>query len=89
MLGTMDLDIEKIWEKNQNEAMVELDIENEESEALARRTLVGKVTTEKKLNQGVVKSILVKGWGDPPGLKVAGMGRNMFLFTFKDRKEAR
>lgn len=36
-----------------------------------------------------MKSILVKGWGDPPGLKVAGMGRNMFLFTFKDRKEAR
>lgn len=89
MLGTMDLDIEKIWEKNKNEATVELDIENEESEALARRTLVGKVLTEKKLNQGVVKSILVKGWGDPPGLKVADMGRNMFLFTFKDRKEAR
>lgn len=44
----MDLDIEKIWEKNQNEATVELDIENEESEALARRTLVGKVMTEKK-----------------------------------------
>lgn len=85
----MESEIEKIWERNKGEAMVELDVENEESEALARRTLVGKVLTKKKLNRNAVKSILVKGWGDPPGLKVADIGTNLFLFTFQDGREAK
>lgn len=45
MLGIMESEIERIWERNTEEAMVELDVENEESEALARRTLIGKVLT--------------------------------------------
>lgn len=57
------------------------ELEEEEDSAetmeLARRTLVGKILTNKPLNKGVVKSILLKVWGDPLGLKITGMGPNV------------
>lgn len=80
--GTMGSELDKIWEQNQGEVVVELEIENEENEDSAKRTLVGKVLTEKLLNRSVVKSILVRGWGDPAGLNVMDVGTNLYLFTF-------
>lgn len=61
------------------------ELEEEEDSAetmeLARRTLVGKILTNKPLNKGVVKSILLKVWGDPLGLKITGMGPNVRIYV--------
>lgn len=54
---------------------------------LAKRSLVGKVLTNKMLNRGAVKAILLKAWGEPDGVQVTDMGTNLFLFTFPTVKD--
>lgn len=52
------------------ELTVVLDEEGVEENAIAKRTLVGKVLTDKLLNRGAVKAILANGWEDFKELKI-------------------
>lgn len=56
--------------KDTEELTVVLDEEGVEENAIAKRTLVGKVLTDKLLNRGAVKAILANGWEDFKELKI-------------------
>lgn len=68
--------------------VVEIEEYCPEGVEFAKKTLVGKIIFEKILNRGAVKSIIAKAWGEPDGLKIADMGPNVFMFTFKDKGDA-
>ncbi|XP_057426455.1 uncharacterized protein LOC130719873 [Lotus japonicus] len=69
--------------------LIELQCEEEMSEELARRTLVGKVIYDKVINKTAMKTILSKAWGDPIGLQMTEMGPNCLIFTFQEQSTAR
>lgn len=69
------------------EAVIEVEEYSNEGVEFAKRTLVGKILFERILNRAAAKMIIAKAWSEPEGLKIADMGPNIFLFTFKDMKE--
>lgn len=73
--------------QEQEEEIIEIEEYSNEGEEFAQRTLVGKILFEKILNRAAAKMIIAKAWGEPEGLKVVDMGPNIFMFTFKDKKE--
>lgn len=68
--------------KTNLDVTVELDDYVNDSEELARRTLVGKILTKKILNNGVVRAICSAAWGEASEVKISDMGPNIFLFSF-------
>lgn len=42
---------------------IELELDKVTSQEIAKRSLVGKVLSDKMLNRGSVKSMLAKAWG--------------------------
>lgn len=70
------------------EATIELEDVAEESEDLAKKTLVGKILTKKILNKGAVRAICNTAWGEAAEVKVSDMGPNIFMFTFPSREIA-
>ncbi|KAJ1388360.1 hypothetical protein SESBI_39187 [Sesbania bispinosa] len=69
------------------EIIVELDSDEIHSFQLAKRSLVGKVMSNKTLNKGAIRSIVMKAWGDPVDLQITDMGVNTFLFSFFHKEE--
>ncbi|KAJ1426315.1 hypothetical protein SESBI_10332 [Sesbania bispinosa] len=67
---------------------IQLDSNELEGLQLVRRTLIGKVLSDKVLNRGTVKRILLKEWASPSEIHVTDMGVNSFLFTFAHNEEA-
>ncbi|KAJ1410630.1 hypothetical protein SESBI_21797 [Sesbania bispinosa] len=57
----------------QEEITVELETENLQSLQLARHSLIGKIFADKPLNKGVVRSILVKAWGEHKDIQITDM----------------
>lgn len=68
--------------------LLDLQAEDSKSLDLARRTIMGKVLSNKALNKGAIKSVLMKLWGNPPNLHITDMGTNTYMFTFQEEKEA-
>ncbi|KAJ1389811.1 Zinc finger, CCHC-type [Sesbania bispinosa] len=75
--------------KDNEDIVVELESDALNSLQLARRSLVGKVMSEKPLNKGAVKSILIKAWNLSIEVHATDMGSNLFLFTFMHKKDAK
>ncbi|KAJ1435962.1 hypothetical protein SESBI_04514 [Sesbania bispinosa] len=70
-------------------AEISLDSECETGLAIARKTLVGRVLTDKNLNRPAVKEIIVRAWGLNEELKFFYMGPNVYVFHFKEEKDAK
>ncbi|KAJ1438736.1 Zinc finger, CCHC-type [Sesbania bispinosa] len=70
-------------------AEIQLDTEAEAGLTLARKTLVGRILTDKSLNRVAVKEILAKAWGLNEDINISDMGPNIFLFHFKEGKQAK
>lgn len=70
------------------EVTVELESVEQEGVELAQRTIVGKVFSEKILNRGAFKTVVSQAWGVPDGLQISDLGPNIYLFTFKEKKES-
>ncbi|KAJ1387655.1 Zinc knuckle CX2CX4HX4C [Sesbania bispinosa] len=66
-----------------------LEVEGDAGIKAAQRMLVGRVMTEKSLNRAAVKEILAKAWGLLEDLNISDLGPNVFLFNFKEAKQAR
>lgn len=71
-----------------DEATIQLDEEKIRGGVFSQTSLVGKLVTDKELNKGAVKNLLIKAWGHLDGVQVADVGPNKFLFTFNKREEA-
>lgn len=71
----------------QEDEIIEVEEYSNKGEKFAQRTSVRKILFEKVLNRVAAKTIIAKAWGEPKGLKVVDMGPNIFMFTFKDKKE--
>ncbi|KAJ1377890.1 Zinc finger, CCHC-type [Sesbania bispinosa] len=61
---------------------IQLDIE-------AKKTLVGRILTDKPLNRAAVKEILAQAWRLNEELKISLMGPNVFLFYIQEAKQAK
>lgn len=70
-----------------DEITVELADDTQDTVEQAKRSLVGKFFSEKISNRGEVKTVVSQAWGDPDGLQITDLGPNIFLFTFKDKRE--
>lgn len=84
-IGTPSIDIEV---KSLDEATILLEEETENQDFAGQLTLVGKIITDKVLNKGAIRNILIKAWGYPTGLQVSDAGFNKFIFTFNTREAA-
>ncbi|KAJ1416156.1 hypothetical protein SESBI_17681 [Sesbania bispinosa] len=73
--------------KEEDELSVELEPNGIKSFQLAKQSILCKVMAPKPLNKSVVKSVLVKAWGDPKGVRISDLGVNTFLFSFNEKKE--
>lgn len=69
-------------------ATLDLQVEDGNGLELAKRTLVGKVLTEKPINKSVLKSIILKAWNYSSGVQMTDMGINCLLFTFEEESMA-
>ncbi|KAJ1411644.1 hypothetical protein SESBI_20959 [Sesbania bispinosa] len=69
-------------ESPDDEFTIELESDPLQSTLLAKRSLVKKILSQKPLNRGVVKSILIKAWENHGEFQITDMGKNMFLFSF-------
>lgn len=67
-------------------ATLDLQPEEENSLELAKRTLIGKILTDKAINKNVMKSMLLKAWNIQTGVQMTDMGINVLLFTFKEEE---
>lgn len=57
---------------------------------LAKRTLIGKLLTNKAQNRTVAKGIIAKAnWSAFQNLQISYLGKNKFLFTFEMEKIVR
>ncbi|KAJ1395066.1 Zinc finger, CCHC-type [Sesbania bispinosa] len=70
-------------------AEIQLDIEGESGLTIARKTLVGRILTDKSLNRVAVKEILAKAWGLVEDINISDLGPNIFLFHFSEEKQAK
>ncbi|KAJ1420181.1 Zinc finger, CCHC-type [Sesbania bispinosa] len=70
------------------EFTIELESDTIQSSLLAKRSLLGRILSQKPLNRGAVKNILAKAWEGYGDFQIIDMGKNLFLFSFSDKKEA-
>lgn len=84
-VGTPNLGVEG---KTLDEATILLEEEYTDQDHSGQNTLVGKIITDKVLNKGAIRSMLIKAWGYPAGLQVSNAGYNIFLFIFNTREAA-
>ncbi|KAJ1432365.1 hypothetical protein SESBI_06624 [Sesbania bispinosa] len=70
-------------------AEIQLDMEGEAGLAIAKKTLVGRILTDKALNRVAVKEILAQAWRLNEELKIFDMGPNVFLFYFYESKQVK
>lgn len=88
LLDTMEEALACREAEEQGEITVALEEDRVESLETAKRILVGKILSGRLLNRGAVKNILSKAWGEPNGLQIADLGPNIYMFTFKEKKDA-
>ncbi|RYR66983.1 hypothetical protein Ahy_A03g013194 [Arachis hypogaea] len=50
---------------------------------------IGKFITEKEMNLKACRNAILGIWGNPVGLVISEIGRNMLLFSFKDKKKGK
>ncbi|KAJ1411314.1 Zinc finger, CCHC-type [Sesbania bispinosa] len=74
-------------ESPDDEFTIELESDPLQSTLLAKRSLVGKIISQKPLNRVAVKSILIKAWENRGEFQITDMGKNMFLFSFGATQE--
>ncbi|KAF7844952.1 TMV resistance protein N-like [Senna tora] len=49
---------------------------------VGKKTLIGRLFTDKNLNRGTFRNMIMKGWNLSKGVLISEMGSNIFLFTF-------
>lgn len=70
-------------------AIVDLQVDEDHSLDLAKRTLIGKVLTDKPINKNALKIVIPKAWNAQSEIQMTDMGINGLLFTFPDEDKAR
>lgn len=71
-----------------DDSMVFLENEEQDNREEIQHALVGKIITDRLLNKGAVKNMLLKAWGNPDSVQVVDVGQNLFLFTFNTKGES-
>ncbi|KAF7821100.1 kinesin KP1-like isoform X1 [Senna tora] len=69
--------------------VLELEAEEVLAQKGANHQAVGTILSSKAVNKKVVKSLVTKAWGEPPGLTVMELGVNSFIFSFESEVMAR
>lgn len=57
--------------------------------SIARRTLVGKLLTNRAMNHTSAKDVISKAWASYENLQITDLGKNKFMFTFAEEKHCR
>ncbi|KAJ1434101.1 Zinc knuckle CX2CX4HX4C [Sesbania bispinosa] len=55
----------------------------------ATKMLIGRILSGKTLNRAAIKDVLNKAWGLLEDLNISDLGPNIFLFNFKEEREAK
>ncbi|KAF7812948.1 TMV resistance protein N-like [Senna tora] len=64
-----------------------LDWDEENPARLGKKALVGQLFTDKMLNKGTIRNMIMKGWNILKGLIISETSSNIFLFTFDEEEE--
>lgn len=84
------MELDSIMQPNRDrgeEVTIQLDEEDLRNVSSTQIALVGKVITDKVLNRGAIKNILLKAWEDVEGMQITDFGVNLFLFSFNSEEE--
>ena len=75
--------LEKVhWSVSLEGDIVSLEDYEEGNKPITTTTIVTKILCGKILNEGVVKSILSKAWGEPTNLSIKYLEPNVLMFNF-------
>lgn len=66
---------------------VELEWDDPGLEVANKNKLIGKIVTNKFLNRGAVKSLILRNWNPKGDVNISDLKDNMFLFNFADEED--
>lgn len=72
--------------EDSDDMCLDIDWGDPTGEEVRKKTLVGRVVSERNLNRGTVKNMIFKAWNMQKGLGITEIGENVFKFAF-DREE--